>query len=194
MSKKKEIEKLSSLVENCKKCILHKTRNKPVLDKGSLDAKLMLIGEAPGYNEDKKGLPFVGKAGKILDGLLESINFKRSDVFVANILICRPPKNRSPLKKEIEMCKRYLNMQIEIIKPRIIAPMGNFATTFILKKFGLEKDKISNIHGYIYEIPIKSDIIKIIPLYHPAVVAYNINTKKTLIEDFKIIKKALNEF
>jgi len=194
MSKNKDIEKIRNLVKNCKKCILHKTRNKTVVDKGSLNAKIMLIGEAPGHNEDIQGRPFVGKAGKILDELLNSINLKRSDVFIANILICRPPKNRNPLRSEINMCKKYLDMLIKIIQPRIIAPMGNFANFYIFKKFGLKIDKISNIHGRIYQINNIYGIIRIIPLYHPAVATYNINTKKTLFEDFKLIKKVLKEY
>ena len=193
MLKKKEIEKIYHLVENCTKCILHNTKNKPVFGDGSLDAKIMFIGEAPGYNEEIQGRPFVGKAGKILDELLNSIELKRSDVFITNILLCRPPKNRSPLKIEIEKCKKYLDMQIDIIKPRIIAPMGNFSTSYILEKFGLKIDKISKIHGRIYEINNSSSVTKIIPLYHPAVAIYNINTKKTLLEDFKLIKEVLKE-
>ena len=193
MLKSKEFKKLQILVENCKKCVLHKTRNSCVIDKGSLDAKIMFIGEAPGHNEDIQGRPFVGKAGKILDELLDSIDLKRSDVFIANILICRPPKNRNPLSSEINMCKKYLDMQIEIIQPKIIAPMGNFATSYIFKKFGLKVDKISNIHGRIYRINNISDVIKIIPLYHPAIATYNINNKKILFEDFKLLKKAITE-
>ena len=193
MSKKEEIEKIHYLAANCTKCILHNTRNKPVFGEGSLDANIIFIGEAPGYNEEIQGRPFVGKAGKILDELLDSIELKRSDVFITNILFCRPPKNRSPLKKEIEMCKKYLDMQIDIIKPRIITPMGNFAASYILEKFGLKIDKISKIHGIIYQINNSSSVTKIIPLYHPAVAIYNINTKKTLLKDFKLIKEVLKE-
>lgn len=193
MSKTADIKKISELVKNCKKCILHKTRNKPVVGEGCLKAKIMLIGEAPGYNEDIQGRPFVGKAGKILDELLKSIDLKRNDVFIANILKCRPPKNRNPLRSEINNCKKFLDMQIEEIQPKIIASMGNFATYYIFKKFGLKIDKISNIHGRIYNVNNINGDIRIIPLYHPAFATYNIKIKKILFEDFKLIKKVFDE-
>jgi DNA polymerase len=193
MSKKKDLEEILNLVENCKKCILYKTRNKPVFGEGSLNAKIMLIGEAPGRNEDIQGRPFVGKAGKILDDLLDSVDLKRNNVYITNILICRPPKNRNPLKKEINICKKYLDLQIDIIQPNIIVPMGNFSTSYILNKFNLKVDKISNTHGRIYKIKNKLQNIKIIPLYHPAFAIYNKNIKNTLFNDFKSIKKALDK-
>jgi uracil-DNA glycosylase family 4 len=193
MSKKEDIKKIGDLVINCKKCILHKTRNKPVVGEGCLDAKTMLIGEAPGYNEDSQGRPFVGKAGKILDELLKSIDLKRNDVFITNILKCRPPKNRNPLRSEINNCKKFLDMQIDKIQPKIIAPMGSFATYYIFKKFGLKIDKISNIHGKIYNVNNINGNIIIIPLYHPAIVIYNVKIKKILFEDFKLLKKVFDE-
>lgn len=193
MSKKKDLEEIRKLVENCKNCNLYKTRNKTVFGEGSLNAKIMLIGEAPGRNEDIQGRPFVGKAGKILDDLLYSIDLKRNNVYITNILICRPPKNRNPLKKEINICKKYLDLQIDIIQPNIIVTMGNFSTSDILNKFDLKVDKISNIHGNIYKIYNKLRNIKIIPLYHPAYAIYNKNIKNILFNDFKSIKKALNK-
>ena len=193
MPKNKDFQKLRNLVENCKKCKLHKTRNKPVLDEGSLNAKIMLIGEAPGYNEDIQGRPFVGRAGKILDELLNFIDLKRSDVFIANILICRPPKNRNPLKSEIFMCKKYLNKLIKIINPVIIAPMGNFASSYIFKKYGLKIEIIGKIHGKEYQINKDSGIIRIIPLYHPAIAIYNVSKKNILFDDFKLIKKTFDQ-
>ncbi len=193
MSKKKDLEEIRKLVENCKNCNLYKTRNKTVFGEGSLNAKIMLIGEAPGRNEDIQGRPFVGKAGKILDDLLDFIDLKRNNVYITNILICRPPKNRNPLKKEINICKKYLDLQIDIIQPDIIVPMGNFSISDILNKFDLKVDKISNIHGNIYKIDNKLQNIKIIPLYHPAFAIYNKNIKNTLFNDFKSIKKALNK-
>jgi DNA polymerase len=194
MSKKEEITKIKDLVLDCTKCNLHETRSKPVFGEGSFDSEIMFIGEAPGYNEEIQGRPFVGKAGKIFDELLDSINLKRNEIYITNILLCRPPKNRSPLKKEIKMCKKYLDMQIDIIKPRIIAPMGNFAVSYILEKFGLPIYKISNIHGKNYQFKGNSSVNKIIPLFHPAVAVYNLNSKKTLLDDFKLIKKALHEY
>ena len=125
------MKKITDEIKYCKKCELCKSRNNPVIGEGNLNTEIMFIGEAPGYNEDKQGIPFVGKAGKILDELLHSIGLQREDVYIANILKCRPPENRNPLKTEIDACTEYLNRQIELIQPKIIIPMGNFACSFI---------------------------------------------------------------
>ncbi len=194
MNKQKEMELLTKEIQNCKKCDLHQTRKNPVVGEGSLNAKVMFVGEAPGFNEDKQGKPFVGRAGKILDELLESVNLKREEVYIANILKCRPPNNRNPTQEEIKSCAPYLNRQIEIIRPKIICCLGNFATDFIMKKFGL-KDKvqgISKIHGEKFNVSTLNGVIKIIPLYHPAVATYNSNMLGTLKKDFKKIKTNLN--
>jgi len=193
MSEEENMEKIAKAVENCRKCNLWKTRKNPVVGAGSLDSEILFIGEAPGYNEDLQGYPFVGRAGKILDELLESVGLKRDDVYIANILKCRPPDNRNPLKNEIESCTEYLNKQIELIQPKIILPLGNFACSYIFEKFSLKYDKISNVHGKVFQMNTLMGTIKIIPLYHPAVATYNPNNKDTLLEDFKIIKKVLNE-
>jgi len=193
MLKNEEMEKLASLVKNCTKCSLHKTRNKPVIGDGSTDADILFIGEAPGRNEDLQGFPFVGKAGKILDDLLESIDLQRKNVYIANILKCRPPDNRNPLKSEIEYCTPYLDKQIDLIKPKIIAPLGNFACSFIFEKFSLKYDKISKVRGQVFDVNTLFGKLKIVPLYHPAVATYNPNTKNILLEDFKVIKKTIKE-
>jgi DNA polymerase len=188
MSKKEEMKKIVTLVSNCKKCDLYKTRRNSVVGIGSLDSKILFIGEAPGYNEDLQGLPFVGRAGKILDELLKSIGLKKENVYIVNIIKCRPPKNRNPLKNEIVCCTDYLDKQIEIIHPVIIVPLGNFAVRYIFEKFGLKTDKISNIHGKIFDVKTVFNSLKIIPLYHPAVVTYNPKNMDILLEDFKKIK------
>ena len=191
MSKEEDIKKLMLSVENCRKCDLWKTRKKPVFGEGSIDTDILFVGEAPGYNEDLQGRPFVGKAGKILDELLESIGLHRSDSYIANILKCRPPANRNPLKTEIDACTEHLDKQIELIQPKIIVPLGNFACSYIFEKFGLKYEKISNVHGKIFQINTIFGNVKIIPMYHPAVATYNPNTKNTLLADFKIIKKTI---
>lgn len=184
-----KIEEIKREVLNCKQCPLYKTRTNPVVGEGSLEAKIMLVGEAPGANEDATGRPFCGAAGKILDELLSSAGIKREQVYITNILKDRPPDNRNPKAEEIKACTPYLDQQIEIIKPKVICPLGNFATAFIFKKFGLG-DKllgISKIHGRVF---LSSDLftqVKIVPLYHPAVVAYNINMKETLKKDLKVL-------
>lgn len=191
MSKKQEMEKIIDEVKNCKKCELWKNRNKPVIGDGDLNTEIMFIGEAPGYNEDKQGIPFVGRAGKILDELLDSIGLRRQDVYIANILKCRPPKNRNPLKTEIDACTGYLNRQIELIKPKIIIPLGNFACSFIFEKYGLEYNQISNVHGKIFKLNTSFGELKIIPMYHPAVATYNPNKKTVLLQDFSPLKLLL---
>ena len=194
MTLENKIIQLSKEIESCKKCKLYKTRNKVVIGEGSINSKILFIGEAPGANEDIQGKPFVGRAGKILDELLNSINITRNEIYITNILKCRPPKNRDPLKKEKQVCTNFLDKQIKLINPRIIVPMGNHAASFIFKKFGLKYDKITNVHGEIYKINTKSNLFIIIPAFHPAVSTYNPNTKKILFNDFKIIKKQSESF
>lgn len=189
MLKKEDLKNITISVNRCKKCDLYKTRNKPVVGEGSLDSDILFIGEAPGHNEDISGKPFVGRAGKIFDELLGSIKLKRNDVYITNILKCRTQNNRNPLKTEIEACTEYLTDQINIIKPKIIVTLGNFATTFIFNKFGLENEKISKIHGKVYDVNVSYGFVKIIPLFHPAVATYNPNKKSTLQTDFNVIRK-----
>jgi len=188
MPKEEDMKRIANAVEDCRDCALWKTRHNAVVGSGSADATILFVGEAPGYHEDQQGIPFVGKAGKILDELLASIGLQRDEVYIANILKCRPPQNRNPLKSEIEACTGHLNNQIEFIQPKVIIPLGNFATSYLFEKFGLPYDKISKIHGKIFRINTVFDKITIIPSYHPAVATYNPRTKQTLLEDFKIIK------
>jgi len=166
----------------------------PVVGQGSHYAPIMFIGEAPGRNEAETGKPFCGAAGRILDELLDSIEIKREDVYVTNILKDRPPENRDPLPEEIEIYAPFLDRQIDIIRPKIIATLGRFSMAHIMKRYGLEEklEPISKIHGKIFEInSLFGEKLTIIPLYHPAVAIYNISTKDMLKEDFKILKKFL---
>ncbi len=187
---KKELEELEKQISECKKCDLYKTRTNPVVGGGSQDAEIMFVGEAPGFNEDKQGKPFVGQAGNILDQLLKSIGMSREDIYVTNILKCRPPGNRNPQEEEINSCAHYLDRQIELIKPKVICCLGNFAIKFILKKFNLDKEiqGASKIHGKVLKVSTLNGQIKIIPLYHPAVATYNMNMLNILKEDFEKIK------
>jgi len=190
----KDLEDIKVEVSICKKCPLYVEResNKffAVPGEGSAQAKIIFVGEAPGLNEAKTGRPFCGQAGKILDELLESAGIKREEVYITNIVKDRPPENRNPKPEEIAACSSYLDRQIEEIKPEIICTLGNFSTSYIMEKYGLEKEiqGISKIHGRVFETETLFDKIKIAPLYHPAVATYNINMKKVLIEDFKILK------
>ncbi len=188
MSKEKKLKKIKKEVINCKKCSLYKTRTLPVIGQGNHNTDIILIGEAPGANEDKTGIPFCGKSGDFLDEMLNRAGIKREDVYICNLLKCRPPKNRDPNSKELKACTPYLDRQIELIKPKVISSLGRYSMEFLMKKYGLDEqlDKISNIHGQVFDV--KSLNLKLVPLYHPAVAVYNANMKDTLIEDFKILK------
>ncbi|MCK5461056.1 uracil-DNA glycosylase [Candidatus Gracilibacteria bacterium] len=174
-------------VLSCTKCPLYKSRTYPVIGQGNHQASLVLIGEAPGFYEDKTGRPFCGQAGKVLDELLQSNEIKREDIYICNILKCRPPNNRNPLPDEINACTSYLIRQIETIQPKAIGCLGNFATRFIMNLFGLSNqcNGISKIHGKVFEVNNEKQKMKIIPLYHPSVASYNQNMIETLKNDFK---------
>src|SRR3990167_11213407 len=161
-----------------------------VLGEGSHDSKIMFIGEAPGQNEAKTGRPFCGAAGKILDDLLASIEVARKDVYVTNIVKDRPPGNRDPLPSEIELYAPFLDRQIEIIQPKVIATLGRFSMEYIMRKFGLtlELEPISRAHGKLYEAEVSCGTLKIAPQYHPAAAIYNQSLKDTLKKDFQVLK------
>jgi len=186
-----ELKKIKDEVINCRECPLYKTRTYPVIGEGSHQAKIIFCGEAPGAKEDKTGRPFCGTAGKILDELLNSVGIRREEVYICNILKCRPPANRDPQKEEIEACVPYLERQIEIIKPEVVCPLGRYSMKFLMEKFGLEDkvEPISKIHGKTFEVKTISQNLKIVSLYHPAVAIYNPNMKETLKEDFQVLKK-----
>lgn len=163
----------------------------PVIGEGNHHAKIMFIGEAPGKNEAETGRPFCGAAGRILDELLESIGIPRKEVYITNIVKDRPPMNRDPLPHEIEAYAPYLDRQIEIIQPQIIATLGRFSMVYIVNKFGLSAQlkSISQMHGRTLEAKTSYGIVKIIPLYHPAVAVYNGNMKEELKKDFEVLKQ-----
>lgn len=165
-------------------------KNFPVIGEGSHFAKIMFIGEAPGRNEAKTGRPFCGAAGKILDELLESAGIKREDVYVTNIVKDRPPQNRDPLPEEIKIYGPFLDRQIEIIQPKIIATLGRYSMYYIMPKFGLEfeLEPISKNHGKVFDGIASYGEIKVVPLYHPAVAVYNSHTKDQLKKDFEVLK------
>lgn len=184
--KEKELKKLEKEVFLCKKCVLYKKRNLPVVGQGSFKAKIMFVGEAPGAKEDATGVPFCGRSGKFLDELLKSAGIDREKVYICNIIKCRPPKNRDPEEKEIKACSRFIEKQIEFLSPKVVCPLGRHSMRFIMEKFGFSDkiDVISKIHGRVLKG--KNTVI---PFYHPAVAIYNPNMKKVLKKDFKILKK-----
>lgn len=173
----------------------YRTKNKyyPVIGEGSHEAKIMFIGEAPGKNEAKTGRPFCGASGRILDELLSHINLSRNSVYITNIVKDRPPENRDPTDIEIKLYAPFLDRQIEIIKPNVIATLGRFSMKYIMEKFYLLSDlaPISKIHGKIFEAQTNYGEVKILPLYHPAVAVYNVKNKSELKKDFEVIKEFL---
>ncbi len=179
------LESVHSEIMVCTKCELHKSRRIAVPGEGPADAKIMFVGEGPGQNEDEQGRPFVGAAGKFLTELLESIGLKRSDVFITNIVKCRPPNNRAPRKVEIDACNPYLESQINLINPRIVCPLGTPAINTILG----DEYSATKIHGK----PIKRGDRTILPLYHPAAALYDGSLRDVLLQDFKILKDLLEK-
>ncbi|HEY4489640.1 MAG TPA: uracil-DNA glycosylase [Candidatus Paceibacterota bacterium] len=163
----------------------------PVIGEGSHDAKIMFIGEAPGLNEAKTGRPFCGRAGKVLDDLLLSIGIPRSDVYITNIVKDRPPENRDPFPDEIKIYAPFLERQIEIIKPKVIATLGRYSMKYIMEKFDLADllGTIGTLHGKPLEKEVIWGKLTILPLYHPAVAVYNSNMLTALKEDFKKLKE-----
>lgn len=181
--------RLEKKVKNCSKCPLHKNRRNAVFGEGSMYSKIMLIGEAPGNEEDLQGKPFVGKAGMLLNDLLRKSKLERKKVFVTNLVKCHPPKNRLPQQEEIQTCtKNYLSKQIEIINPDIIITLGRTSSAYFLKKCNLPFTKISKIHGKTFDINCNDKKIKLICMYHPAYVLYNPQKKSTLESDFQKIQ------
>jgi DNA polymerase len=173
------LKNLEEEVKVCKKCDLGSTRNNAVFGEGSYDAEILFIGEAPGREEDSQGRPFVGRAGQLLDRLLNNLKIRRESVFIGNILKCRPPNNRNPEQSEIESCTPYLVRQIEFINPIIIVALGNYPTQF----FTGSKEGITKLRGSVF----KWRDWTVIPTYHPAACLRNPNLKKPLWDDVKLI-------
>ncbi len=191
MPKDELMKKLEEKIRNCRRCPLGQLRTNAVPGSGSYDAEIMFVGEAPGYWEDQKGLPFVGRAGRVLDELLEGIGLSREDVYITNIVKCRPPGNRDPTEEEIKACSPYLDRQIDIIRPRVIVPLGRHSMGYILRKFGFEPEPISKIHGKVFETGTLFGRILIMPVYHPAVALYRPALKEELQKDFQRLKNLL---
>ncbi len=187
MSKLSKIEKLKTIEEKlqeCRNCAISKSRTNLVFGAGNPDTRLMFIGEAPGRDEDLQGKPFVGRAGQLLTKIIESISLNREEVYIANILKCRPPNNREPEPDEINNCEQFLKQQIEIIQPEIICALGRISAQALLKT----KTTISKLRGIFSTY----ENIKFIPTFHPAYLLRNPDDKIKVWEDMKKIKEALD--
>lgn len=163
----------------------------PVVGEGDLQAHMMLIGEAPGAQEAKTGRPFVGRAGKVLDGLLESIGLQREQVYITNVVKDRPPDDRRPTSKEISLYGPFLGRQIDIIQPKVVVTLGRVATQFVFDKFDLPggDQNLSQLHGRMYTARASYGEIHIVPLYHPAAAFYNPNYRENMEEDIQVLEQ-----
>lgn len=179
-----ELQAFYEEIKNCQKCALHKTRKNFVFGYGNAQAEVMFVGEAPGRDEDEQGLPFVGVSGKLLDKMFASIGLKREEVYIANVIKCRPPDNRNPLPEEIEQCEPYLVKQIELIQPRLIVALGLFAAQTLLKQQQPLSQLRENEHRY-HDIPV-------IVTYHPSALLRKPILKEKAWQDLKKIKGFLD--
>jgi uracil-DNA glycosylase len=179
-----DLPSLSAAVHSCRRCPLGHSRTRAVPGVGPTDSRIMIVGEAPGQNEDQQGEPFVGAAGKLLDQLLRGIGLTRADVFITNILKCRPPGNRDPQPLEVEACSPYLEQQQRLIKPEVILLLGRHALARLLPGY----DSISRLHGKV----IVKDDVTYIPIYHPAAALYNSFLMGPLEQDFRAVKAYLD--
>jgi len=180
-------------VIGCRGCELWRQRRNPVPGEGNVDAAVMFVGEAPGYWEDVKGRPFVGAAGKLLDELLSEIRLSRGDIYIANLLKCRPPENRDPLPDEVAACTPFLNRQIQIIRPRLIVTLGRHATSHILSEAGFPVEGITKLHGRTFTTRLLDLQLVVIPTFHPAAALYQVKYKRGLEDDFQIVKFELEK-
>ncbi|MFQ6104023.1 MAG: uracil-DNA glycosylase family protein [Candidatus Glassbacteria bacterium] len=179
-----KLEKLREEIGDCKRCTLSASRTNIVIGDGDEGARVMFVGEAPGFHEDVQGLPFVGSAGKLLSQFLGEIGLRRSDVYITNIVKCRPPDNRDPLSEEIETCRQFLSRQIDIIKPDVICTLGNHATRTLLGR----SVSITRIRGQVQE----AEGCFIFPMLHPAAALHKGNMMDKVREDFQNLRKFLD--
>jgi len=177
------LAELSRKVAGCTRCNLHCGRTQTVFARGNSLARLMVIGEAPGFHEDKQGLPFVGKAGGLLNNMLQSIGLTESDVYIANVIKCRPPENRDPTEEEVALCSEYLGQQIQLIQPSLILALGRFAGQFLLKSNLAMNQMRSKDHAY--------ESTPCIVTYHPAYLLRKPSDKKKAFDDLLRVQKAL---
>jgi DNA polymerase len=176
-------EDLASFAESvagCTRCPLSQGRTQVVFGSGNPHADLMFVGEAPGFHEDKQGVPFVGAAGQLLGKLLAEIGLQRDDVYIANVLKCRPPGNRDPLPEEIAACESHLFKQLELIRPKMVATLGNFATKLLSGR----QDGITRVHGRPQQVVLGGNAVTLYPIFHPAAALYTPRMLETLQQDF----------
>nr|KJR71741.1 MAG: DNA polymerase [Vulcanisaeta sp. AZ3] len=184
-------DELLQLMTKCTRCKLHLARKRVVPGEGPLNASIMMIGEAPGEREDEEGRPFVGAAGQLLTKLLNSVGIRREDVYITNIVKCRPPNNRDPEPDEIDACRPYLVTQILIVRPKVIICLGRHSAREVLMMAGYPENLVSNIgsiRGRVFNVRIGNIEVKVLPTYHPAAALYNPRLRSVIEEDLRRIK------
>ena len=178
------LDDLHQSIRSCTDCALHRTRTQAVPGEGPPQAKVMFVGEGPGYQEDRQGRPFVGPAGHLLNQLLASIGLKREEVFITNMVKCRPPNNRDPFPGEVAACNKYLVAQVDSIRPQVIIPLGRHALAN-----WFPSESISRVHAR----PRRVENLTIFPLYHPAAALHNEALAETIRQDFQVLGRLLHE-
>ena len=187
MKKYEKLRRLEAEAKACESCRLHETRTNVVFGSGPADAKIMLLGEAPGFTEDKTKIPFSGAAGKHLDDLLREIGLRREDLYVTNVVLCRPPQNRDPLPDEIEACRRFLEGHVFVIKPKLIVALGRIAARVLFGRYV----SMGREHGTLADCSYAGVNFKLFVTYHPAAAIYGAETKRKLQADFLKLKRIL---
>jgi DNA polymerase len=183
------LEQIAARAQSCTDCRLCETRTQVVFGSGPVEARLMLVGEAPGRDEDISGQPFTGRSGRLLNQLLEQAEISRSSIYIANIVKCRPPENRNPMADEIDACSDWLRLQIESVRPEVIAPLGNFAT----RRLTGTKEGITAVHGRVREEDVAGRRVRIWPLFHPAAALRSKATREFLRSDLESLAALLEE-
>jgi uracil-DNA glycosylase family 4 len=179
-----QLEHLNEEIRTCKKCILADTRTNALCGEGNLNAGLMLIAQAPGENEDREGRMFIGPSGKVLDALLRAVHIDRKEIYMTNLIKCMLPKYRRPKSEEIKLCSRYLDREIEVINPRILASLGYYASRYIFEKHDLllpSKKEFREVYGKVFD----ADNKKIIPLQHPAAALHNSSIEEPMVRNYR---------
>jgi len=185
------LARIAEEVKNCRRCQLWSSKTNPVVGEGNLSPEVMFIGEAPGKNEDLQGRPFVGAAGKLLTELLEGIGLRREDVYITNVLKCRPPGNRDPLPEEVEACTPYLDEQVKALRPKFIVTLGRFSTAYAFSRAGLSFTSMTRVRGKVFRATLLGLKVSLMPTYHPAAALYNPKLRDELVKDFNSIKREL---
>lgn len=185
------LQQLVAEVNACRKCSLWRSRKNPVPGDGNIDSPMVLIGEAPGYWEDIRGKPFVGSAGKLLNKILEEAAISRDEVYITNVVKCRPPENRDPLPEEIEACSSYLDRQLNLIRPKVIVTLGRHSTAYIFSRISIPFESISKVQGRVFEVNFWEAETYVVASYHPAAALYNVRLRGEIENTIRLAKSIL---